>query len=92
LKIKLTPLNIVSALALVIAALVLIEKRPPGYNSHINVTGLLTGFCLLVAVIAFVSDLIFRKFIPSLKKLWVIEGVLIVFIVILIFIIKVSII
>lgn len=90
-KVKLTPLNMVSSASLVLAIWLLIKETPPGYNSHINVTGLLTGFCLLITVIAFISDLIFRKFIPSLKKLWIIEGVLIVFIVILIFIIQVSI-
>ncbi|TCC98714.1 hypothetical protein [Pedobacter hiemivivus] len=90
-KVKLTPLNIVSALALVIAVMVLLNKKDSG-PQHVDVTWLLSGFCFLTAIIAFISDQIFRKFIPSLKKLWVIEGVLIVFIVILIFIIKVSII
>lgn len=87
-KVKLTPLNIVSALALVTGVLYLWNRKTP---QHVDVSGILAAFCLLVAVIAFVSDLIFRKFIPSLKKLWIIESVLIVFIVILIFLIKGSI-
>lgn len=87
-KVKLTPLNIVSALALVTAVLYLWYRKPP---QHVDVSGILAAFSFLVAVIAFISDLIFRKFIPSLKKLWIIESVLIVFIIILIFIIKVSI-
>ncbi|WP_316792470.1 hypothetical protein [Pedobacter frigoris] len=86
-KVKLTPLNIVSALALVTAVLYLWYRKPP---EHVDVSGILAFFSFLVAVIAFVSDLIFRKFIPSLKKLWIIEGVLIAFIIILIFIIKAS--
>lgn len=86
-KVKLTPLNIVSALALVTAVLYLWYRKPP---QHVDVSGILAGFCFLVAVIAFISDLIFRKFVPSLKKLWIIEGVLVAFIIILIFIIKVS--
>ncbi len=90
-KVKLTPLNIVSALCLVIAVLVLLDKKDARYPQHVDMTGLLSGFCVLTAVIAFISDLIFRKFIPSLKKLWIIESVLIVFVIILIFIIKVSI-
>lgn len=89
-QIKLTPLNVVSAVCLVIAALLLFDKKAqqPGY---VDITGLLIGFNLLTAVVAFVSDLIFRKFIPTLKKLWVVEGVLVIFIIILIFIIKTSI-
>jgi len=78
-------------MCLVLAVWLLLRKTPPRYNSHVDFTGLLSGFCLLTAVIAFVSDLIFRKFIPSLKKLWIIESVLIVFIIILIFLIKGSI-
>ena len=89
-KVKLTPLNIVSAICLVIAALLLFDKKPqrPGY---VDITGLLVGFNVLTALVAFVSDLIFRKFVPSLKKLWIIEGVLVIFIIVLIFIIKTSI-
>lgn len=89
-KVKLTPLNIVSALGLVVAVLILIEKKDNGPH-HVDVSGLLSGFCFVAAVVAFISDQIFRKFVPSLKKLWIIESVLIVFIVILIFIIKASI-
>jgi hypothetical protein len=87
LKVKLTPLNLVSALGLVSAVLSLWYRKSP---QQVDVSGILAGFSFLVALIAFVSDLIFRRFIPSLKKLWIIESVLIVFIIILIFIIKVS--
>lgn len=87
-KVKLTPLNIVSAVALVTAVLYLWYRKAP---QHVDVSGILAGFCFLVAVIAFISDQIFRKFIPSLKKLWIIESVLLVFVVILIFLIKGSI-
>ncbi|WP_316813292.1 hypothetical protein [Pedobacter heparinus] len=86
-KVKLTPLNIVSALALVTALLYLWYRKPP---QHVDVSGILAGFSFLIAIIAFISDQVFRKFIPGLKKLWIIEGVLIVFIILLIFIIKVS--
>ncbi|MHA4894775.1 hypothetical protein ACXZ1K_08490 [Pedobacter sp. PWIIR3] len=52
---------------------------------------LMAGLSVLAGIIAFISDQIFRKFIPSIKKLWIIEGVLVVFMIILIFIIKTSI-
>jgi len=72
LKVRLTPLNIISAVCLVLAVFVSV-------------------WSVVAAVLAFISDLIFRRLVPSLKKLWIIEGVLIVFVVILIFIIKASI-
>lgn len=91
-KVKLTPLNIVSAICLVVAVLLLVNKKNEGYTQqHVDVTGILVGFSFLAAIVAFVSDQIFRRFILSLKKLWVVEGVLVVFIIILIFIIKTSI-
>lgn len=90
-KVKLTPLNIVSSTSLVLAVWLLLKDTPTGSDRQVvQATGFLTGFCLLVAVVAFVSDLIFRKMIPSVRKIWIIEGVLIVFIIILIFIIRTS--
>jgi len=91
LKVKLTPLNIVSAICLVIAIMLLINKKDEGNPKYVDITGILIGFSFLTAVVAFISDQIFRRFILNLKKLWVVEGVLIIFIIILIFIIKASI-
>jgi hypothetical protein len=91
LKVKLTPLNIVSAICLVIAIMLLINKKEEGNPKYVDITGILIGFSALTAIVAFVSDQIFRRFILNLKKLWVVEGVLIIFIIILIFIIKASI-
>jgi hypothetical protein len=91
LKVKLTPLNIVSAICLVIAIMLLINRKDEGNPKYVDITGILIGFSFLTAVVAFISDQIFRRFILNLKKLWVVEGVLIIFIIILIFIIKASI-
>lgn len=90
-KVRLTPLNIVSAICLVIAIMLLINKKDEGNPKYVDITGILIGFSFLTAVVAFISDQIFRRFILNLKKLWVVEGVLIIFIIILIFIIKASI-
>ncbi|ETZ23307.1 hypothetical protein N824_17750 [Pedobacter sp. V48] len=90
-KVKLTPLNIVSAICLVIAIMLLINKKEEGNPKYVDITGILIGFSFLTAIVAFISDQIFRRFILNLKKLWVVEGVLIIFIIILIFIIKASI-
>ncbi|WP_316821440.1 hypothetical protein [Pedobacter gandavensis] len=87
-KIKLTPLNIISAIFLTIAAVLLFEKRPPVNEKSINLYPILIGFSVLISVVAFVSDQIFRKFIPQLKKLWIVESTVILFTVLLFFIIN----
>jgi hypothetical protein len=71
--------------------MLLINKKDEGNPKYVDITGILIGFSFLTAVVAFISDQIFRRFILNLKKLWVVEGVLIIFIIILIFIIKASI-
>ncbi len=76
----------VSAVCLVLAGYLLFSK-PPEHRQHkaIEMVWLMPAFFCLSAVVAFVSDLIFRKFIPELTKLWVTEGVLVIFILVLIF-------
>jgi hypothetical protein len=71
--------------------MLLINKKEEGNPKYVDITGILIGFSFLTAIVAFISDQIFRRFILNLKKLWVVEGVLIIFIIILIFIIKASI-
>ncbi|PYF73903.1 hypothetical protein [Pedobacter nutrimenti] len=90
-KIKLTPLNLVSASFLVIAAWLLINKQAPDHSKSIDLSKILIGFSLLIVVVAFISDQIFRKFIPELKKIWIIESVFIIFAVLLFFIIRITI-
>lgn len=88
---KLTPLNIVSAVGLVAAVLLLFDKSGPQSPMQADVSGLLAGLCVLMAVVAFVSDLIFRKFITGLNRIWIIEGAFILFTVVLMFILRMSI-
>jgi hypothetical protein len=56
-----------------------------------QMNGLVTGLCFLAAIIAFISDLIFRKFIPLLRNLWVVECAFIVFTIALTVILKLTI-
>ncbi|HEX8607075.1 MAG TPA: hypothetical protein VF679_00385 [Pedobacter sp.] len=89
-KLKLTPLNIVSAVCLTAGILLLVNKKQSLQATPDALIDLMAGLTVLAAIIAFLSDQIFRKFIPSVKKLWVVEGVLVIFILILILIIKTS--
>ncbi|MNQ77126.1 hypothetical protein D3C85_919840 [compost metagenome] len=90
-KVKLTPLNIVSAVFLVIAVMLMFEKQPAPGVKTIDLARILMWFSFLIVLVSFISDQIFRKFIPELKKIWAIECAFIVFTIILVFIIKVSI-
>jgi hypothetical protein len=90
LKIRLTPFNIVSAICLVFVGWLLIQEQPKGPR-HVDMTGFFIGLGVVSAIAAFISDFVFRRFISSLVKLWIVEGMVVVFIVILIFIIKASI-
>ncbi|SEB16597.1 hypothetical protein [Pedobacter hartonius] len=86
---KLTPLNIVTSGCLVLALLMLFSPSQ-ALSLQKGLNGLLTGLCFLAAIIAFISDLIFRKFIPLLRNLWVVECAFIVFTVVLMVILKIT--
>lgn len=89
-KFKLTPLNIVTALSLVMAGLLIFGKSEITNGVDHQVNGLWIAVCFLAVVISFLSDQIFRKFIPSTLNLWVIECAFIVFTLVFVFILKLS--
>jgi hypothetical protein len=86
---KLTPLNIVTSACLVLALVMLFS---PAEHTPLQkgMNNLLTGLCFSAAIIAFISDLIFRKFIPLLRNLWVVECAFIVFTLVLMVILKIT--
>jgi len=77
----------VTALGLVAAGIFVFKGFGGPMERSVNV--LLLALCLLGALVSFVSDLIFRKSIPSIKKLWIVEGAFIVFTLVLILVIKI---
>jgi len=90
LNFKLTPLNIVTALSLVMAGLLIFGKPEITNGIDHQVNGLWIAVCFLAVVISFLSDQIFRKFIPSTLNLWVIECAFIIFTLVFVFILKLS--
>jgi len=86
-SIRLTPLNVVTAMSLVAAGWMLLNGFGTPMERTINL--LIFGLCILGAVVSFVSDLIFRKSIPSLRNLWIVEVAFLVFTVVLILIIRI---
>ncbi|MDY0906768.1 hypothetical protein [Pedobacter sp. CFBP9032] len=86
-KLRITPLNIIGAIALGLAALNILSPKnnAPG---HVDMSGfyLLILGCLIL--VTFVTDLIFRFTLKDLKRIWIIESLFIVFTTILILIIQ----
>ncbi|WP_432713401.1 hypothetical protein [Pedobacter sp.] len=86
-KLRLTPLNIITAMAL-IASIYFVYKGF-GNKMYHGLNVLFFGLSLLGTLVSFISDLIFRKMIPSLKNLWIVEGAFLVFTIVLLLIIKI---
>lgn len=85
-----TPLNIVSALCLVAGTMMLFDEKSDASAGYPVASSVLAGLSFLAAVVFFVSDLIFRRLVLNLGKLWVIEGMVVVLMVMIIFILKTS--
>lgn len=79
---RLTPLNIVSAILITSVAYLQINADASGWRLLGSVP------LLILTAICFVSDLLFRRFLVKLKRIWIIESVFIIFVLLLIIIIQ----
>ncbi len=85
-KLKLTPLNIITALAFAYLMYSLFNKI--SVTKQYNM-GVFYKFILLALIlVTFVSDLIFRFTLKNIKKIWLVELAFICFTVIVILILK----
>jgi len=73
LKLRLTPLNILTSILLVSVFYLFIGKDDNGWR----VLGSIS--LILLAFLSFFTDLIFRRFVKDLKRIWIIEIVIIIF-------------
>jgi len=86
-KIKITPLNFLSAFLLFIAIYIWIY----GANivglqyQQLNLGNTLIWVFFLFAFVIFVVDLMFRNFFPHTKTLWIIESTFVIFIAVIFF-------
>lgn len=69
-KFRITPLNIVMAMAIVGFILMIIDHTPREAAAFGLLTKLLLGALVLIC---FVADLIFRFALKQLKRVWIIE-------------------
>ncbi len=88
-KIRLTPLNIISAASLTLSVYAIIDFYFIIHPARQQEWGILSaGFYILLAIITFISDLIFRRFLSDIKRIWIIELLFIIFVAILIILFK----
>lgn len=86
-KFRLTPLNIVTALGLALLVASFFEPAATG-RGQVNFGGFYKWLLLALVVVTFISDLIFRFALKSLKRIWIIEMVFIIATAILILILQ----
>jgi len=82
LKLRLTPLNILTSALIVSIIYLLIYRDAEGWR----VLGTIP--LILLTVLSFVTDLIFRRFVNDIKRIWIIELVFIIFATILMLLIQ----
>lgn len=72
-RLRLTPLNVLTSVLLVTLVYLLAFRDAEGWR----VLGSIS--LIFLTVLSFVTDLIFRRFIPGLKRIWIIELLFIIF-------------
>jgi hypothetical protein len=81
-KLRLTPLNIVTSLLIV--STIFLPLSQDG-NLFRKIGGI--PFIILV-ILSFITDQVFRRFIPELKRIWLIELLFLIFVAVLMILIK----
>lgn len=82
-NLKITPLTIVIAICITYAMYLLagIETQSETINSYLK-----AFYTLILAIVLFLTDMLFRKFIEDRKWLWLIQGSFIILIILMIII------
>ena len=81
-KLKLTPLNILSSLVIAAIAYLLLFPDAEGWRELGAVS--LAG----IVVLSFISDILFRIYIKDIKRIWIVELAFIIFAAVLIVLIR----
>lgn len=76
-KLRLTPLNIVSSLLIVSIAWLIIFPDSP------ELRGLTSTSLIILLFLCFISDLIFRRLLSDIKRIWLFELLFIIFVAVL---------
>jgi len=81
-KLRLTPLNIVSSLLLVSIAYQLFFPNENGFRELGSIS------LIMLLILSFIADQVFRRFISQLKRIWLIELLFLIFVAVLMILIK----
>ncbi len=81
-KLRLTPLNIVSSLLMASIAYLLLFHDENGFRKLGSIP------LIIMLFLSFITDQIFRRFIPELKRIWLIELLFLIFVAVLMILIK----
>ncbi|MEJ7778150.1 MAG: hypothetical protein WKF68_01065 [Daejeonella sp.] len=81
---RFTPLNIISSVLLVSIAYLLLYPDENGWRQLGSIP------LVILFVLSFISDLIFRRLIQDLKRIWLFELLFIIFVAILIALIRIG--
>ena len=71
-KLRITPLNIIAALALAFFVISLFQTEP-NRAPQIFAEKVKTLFLIAIVVVAFITDMIFRFIFKDLKRIWFVE-------------------
>ena len=82
-NLRLTPLNIVSSVLLVGIAWLLIFPDENGFRELGSIP------LIVLLILSFISDQVFRRLIPELKRIWLIELLFLIFVAVLMVLIRV---
>lgn len=81
-KISLTPLNVISSILLVAVAWLFIFADDTGWRRLGAIP------FIVLWTLSFISDIIFRRYLKDLKRIWIVELVFIIFVAVLILILQ----
>ena len=71
-KLRITPLNIVAALALAFLIVSFFQPKPIA-KGHVDVSSLYKMVLGALVVVSFITDMIFRFIFKELKRIWFVE-------------------
>jgi len=81
-KLRLTPLNIFSSLLMASIAYLLLFPDENGFRKLGSIP------LIIMLFLSFITDQVFRRFIPELKRIWLIELLFLIFVAVLMILIK----
>ncbi len=81
-KLRLTPLNILTSLLIVGISYLLLFPDESGFRELGSIP------LIILLILSFITDQVFRRFIPELNRIWLIELLFLIFVAVLTILLK----